>query len=203
MGGMNGDFTRLPRTLRQALAGELAAGERLLYAARPDWRAEWGKLLTIFIFGVFWSAIAFIFLGSSVAGLLGFADIKSDGQPAGTGLLVFVFLFSCPFAAIGCLVLAAPFLGIRKSRNTVHAVTDARLLSVYTGSDRGADSIPLAKVNFIHRRDKKNTSGSLSIGYGVEKDSDGEPRPLVQDWSGIADARRAEAVIRQQAHWVR
>ena len=45
-------------------------------------------------------------------------------------------------------------------------------------------------INFVKRRDRKDGFGSLSIGYGVEKDSDDDPRPLTLDWSGIPDARR-------------
>jgi hypothetical protein len=189
--------------LQKRLTSELGPGERLLYAAQPDWRAEWGALFAILIFGVFWSGISLMFFGMSLGGLLGLVPFNSDGKPAGFGLNAFFFVFSLPFVAIGVAMLAAPFLGIRKSKNTVHAVTDARLLNVYGGRDAGAESHPLAKINFIKRKDRRDGSGSLHIGYGVEKDSDGDPRPLTLDWSGIPDAKRAEAVIREQAKWVR
>ena len=156
----------------------------------------------IFGFALFWSAIAFSFFGMGLGGLLGLLTVKSGGQPAGIGLLAFTLIFSLPFVAIGLFGLAAPFLGIRKSRNTVHAITDARLLNVYVGRDKGAESYPLSKVNFVKRRDRRNNTGSLVIGYGVEKDSDGDPRPLTMDWTGIPNAKRAEQVIREQAGWV-
>ena len=82
-------------------------------------------------------------------------------------------------------------------------MTDARLLNVYEGKDKGAESYPFAKVNFVQRKDRRDGSGNLQIGYGVEKDSDGDPRPLTMDWTGIPDARRAEQIIREQAKWVR
>lgn len=200
---MANDIARLPAHLRTALNSELAPGERLLYAGRPDWRAEWLVLAGLAMFGLFWSGISFTFFASSLAGLLGFASIQSDGAPAGTGLLTFALLFSLPFVLIGCVFLAAPFLAIRKSRATVHAVTDARLLNVFTGKDRGAESVPLDRINFLVRRDRAGGSGNLEIGYGVEKDSEGDPRPLTKTWSGIPDARRAEAAIRTHAKWVR
>jgi hypothetical protein len=139
----------------------------------------------------------------SLAGLLGLAPVKSNGQPADTGLMLFMFLFSLPFVAIGLAMLTAPLFSIRKSRNTAHAVTDARLLNVYVGRDKGAESYPLSKVNFVKRRERRDGTGNLSIGYGVEKDSDGDPRPLTTEWPGIRDAKRAETILREQAKWVR
>ena len=195
MRGMTADLYKLPADLRQALTSELQHGERVLYAGQPDWRAEWGKLLAILLFGLFWSGIAFTFLGISAASLFGIQPMTSDGKPSGLGLEIFVFCFSLPFVAIGCAFLAAPFLGIRKSRSTVHAVTDTRLLTVYGAPVGGADSYNLKIINFIKRRDHRDGSGSLSIGYGVEKDSDGDPRPLTIDWTGIPEARLAETMI--------
>ncbi len=200
---MSRDISNLPAELRKALTAEIAHGERVLYAGQPDWRADWGSLFAIFIFGIFWSAISFMFFSMSLGGLLGLVPFNSNGKPAGFGMNVFFFVFSLPFVAIGCAMLAAPFLGIRKSRRTVHAITDTRLLNVYVGRDQGAESYPLNRVNFIKRKDKRGGAGNLQIGYGVEKDSDGDTRPLTMDWSGIPDARRAEQIIRDQAKWVR
>ena len=86
---------------------------------------------------------------------------------------------------------------------TVHALTEARLLNVYAGHGLGAESYPLSAINFIKRRDRHNGTGNLEIGYGVEKDSEGDPRPLTLSWSGIAQVRRAETLIRENAKWVR
>ena len=200
---MSQDLYELPADLRQALNSELQPGERVLYAGQPDWRAEWGKLTALFLFGLFWSAIAFVFFGVSAASLLGIAPMMSKGQPADIWMQLFIFVFSLPFVAIGLVFLAAPFLGIRKSRRTVHAVTDVRLLNVFGGPQGGAESYKLEAINVVKRRDLKDGFGSLSIGYGVEKDSDGDPRPLTLDWSGIPDAKRSEAIIRENAKWVR
>ena len=108
-----------------------------------------------------------------------------------------------PFVLVGLGMLVAPFLSIRKTRNTAHAVTDARVLNIYGGKDAGVESYKLSAINFVKRRDRRDGSGSLEIGYGVEKDSDGDTRPLTIEWTGIPDAKRAEAIIRDQAKWVR
>ena len=200
---MSTDISKLPPGLRKALNAELADGERVLFAGQPNWRAEGGALIAILLFGIFWSAIALMLFGMSLGGLLGLVPFNSNGKPAGFGMNLFFFVFSLPFVAIGCVMLAAPLLGIRKSRHTVHAATDARLINVYTGRDKGAESYPFTKVNFVKRKDRRDGTGNLSIGYGVERDSEGDPRPLTMEWSGIPDARRAERIIRDTVNWLR
>jgi hypothetical protein len=162
------DVSKLPPDLRQALNAELAEGECGLYAAQPNWRAEWGKLLIIFLFG-----ITFTFFGMTVAAALGYMPMQFNGEPASPWMAGLFGLFEIPFLAIGVACLLAPYLSVRKSRGTVHAVTDARLLNVYAGRSHGTESYPLAKINFLKRRDRRDGTGTLEICYGVEKDSDG------------------------------
>lgn len=178
-------------------------GERVLYAVQPNWRAERGKHIAIFCLGVFWSMIAFTFLGVSLGTLAGYVPVNDSSSPPSLPLMWFFFFFSLPFVAIGLGLLAAPFLGVRKSKNTAHAITDARLMNVYGGKDAGADSFKLDRIHSITRRDRKGSVGNLSIAYGLEKDSEGDPRPVTTDWTGIPDVKRAEAIIREQAKWAR
>jgi hypothetical protein len=198
---MTGDASKLSTELRKALNAELRPSERVLYAAQPNWRAEWGKLLVIFLFGIGWSGIAFSMFGMTVAAVLGYIPMHFNGEPASPWIAGLFGLFEIPFLFIGGACLLAPYLAARKSKVTVHAVTDARLLNVYVGRSHGTESYPLAKINFIKRRDHRDGTGTLKIGYGVEKDSDGDVRPLTTDWPGIPDARRAEAIIRERAKW--
>lgn len=199
---MSNSLFDLPPDLRKRLAAELEPGERVLYAAQPDWRAEWGKLLVIGLFGLGWMSICGPMAMFTWAEALGF-PVTKPGNGMGQGMSIFFSLFMIPFVLVGLGMLVTPFLGIRKSRNTVHAVTDARVINVYGGKDAGAESYKLSAINFVKRHDRKGGTGSLSIGYGVEKDSDGDARPLTLDWSGIPDAKRAEIIIREQVKWVR
>lgn len=196
-------ITNLPADLRKLLTAELMHGERVLYVAQPDWRAERGKLVAIFFFGVFWSMIALTFFGISIGALFGYVPVSDSSQSTSIPLMWFFFFFSLPFVAIGAGLLASPFLSVRKSKNTAHAITDARLINVYGGKDAGAESFMLDRIHSLMRRDLKSGTGSLSIGYGIEKDPDGDPRPLTTDWTGIPDVKRAEAIIREQANWAR
>jgi hypothetical protein len=192
---MSSDVAKLPPELGEHVMAELQRGERVSYAGRPNWRAEWPKLALIFVFGAGWSAVCFPMVFFTGAAALGFIPFKFGGAPASPWVAVLALLFLLPFAAIGLLCLAAPFAGIAKSARTVHVVTDRRILNVYGGHRRGADSYPLATINFVKRKDRRQGSGSLEIGYGVAHDSDGDPRPLQFDWSGIPDVRRAEAAM--------
>lgn len=200
---MNTSIANLSPDLRKRLSAELGSGERVLFVVQPDWRRERGKHAAIFFFGVFWSMIALTFLGISVGTMAGYVPVNDSSSPPSLPLMWFFFFFSLPFIAIGLGLLAAPFLGIRKTRNTAHAITDARLINVYGGKDAGAESFKLDRIHSITRRDFKDGVGSLSIGYGIEKDSEGDPRPVTTDWTGIPHAQRAEAIIREQAKWVK
>jgi hypothetical protein len=194
--------TALSVEMERRIREELATGERILYTGRPDWRASWGWMVAGALFGLFWSAIALTFFGTALAGLSGYATIKSGSGSASTGLLVFILIFSLPFVAIGIAFLAAPIVGIRRSNNTVHVVTDQRVIDMCM-NPTGQDSYPLSRINFLKRRDRRDGSGTLQIGYGVEKDSDGDPRPLTLDWTGIPNIKAAERAIREHAKWVR
>jgi hypothetical protein len=199
MSGLNG----ISKDLRDAANAALKPGERILYAAQPDWRSGWLGLLALFAFGAFWLSIAMVFFIVAGASVLGIKPMMSKGVPAGFGLSLFMFVFSLPFVGIGLGFLAAPFLGIRKARATVHLVTDDRIMNLVIGRDTNVDSFPFKKVNFVKCRSRANGTGTLEIGYGVEKDSDGDPRPLSFCWAGIPNAVQAEALIRDKAGWHR
>lgn len=194
---------RIPSDLQKLLNAELSSGERALYAAQPDWRAQWLQHLIFFLFGLGWMSIAgpFALLVGAEALGVSLPGFKAGGM--GQGMAIFFSLFMIPFLLIGLACVSAPFLAIRKSARTVHAITDQRLINLSDGGKPGVESYNLQTINFVKRRDLKDGFGTLEIGYGVEKDADGDPRPLKLDWPGIPDAKRAEALIREYAKWAR
>lgn len=200
---MSIDLSRLPTPLRQAVSAEVAAsGERVLYAGTPDWRASLPSLAISFTFGLFWSMISFPMAFFVWAEALGFGP-ENPKQAMGSGLAIFFSIFLIPFVVIGAAMLATPFWMARRAARSAHVVTDKRILTLATGRNLEIESVKLDAINFIKRRDGKGGRGTLSIGYGVTRDSDGDARPLTQDWSGVPDARRAEMMIRENAKWVR
>lgn len=200
--GMSRDIAHLPVDLRKRLTAELSSGERVLFAAMPDWRAEWGQHLVVVLFGIGWMSICVPMAILVWADALGIALPNVKGG-MGPGMSIFFSLFMIPFLLIGSGFLIAPILAARAARHTVHAVTDQRLINLVGGNKPKSESFKLDTINFIKRRDRKDGSGTLQIGYGVEKDSEGDPRPLTTSWPGIPDAQRAEAVIREHAKWAR
>ncbi len=199
---MSTDLTRLTPDLRKAVSGELMSGERVLYAGMPDWRSEGGKLAVTFAFGFFWSMLAFPVAFFVWAEALGFRPAQA-GQAMGQGLAIFFSIFMIPFVVIGAVLLAAPFIAAFRTSRTAHVVTDKRLLSVIRAKRTAVESIKVDVVKFLTRRDGRAGRGSLSIGYGIEQDSDGDTRALTLDWPGICDVKRAEAAIRSVAGWAR
>ncbi|MFN0218983.1 MAG: hypothetical protein ACKVP4_09245 [Hyphomicrobium sp.] len=195
---MTADLAKLPPDLRKRVAEEISLGEKVLYAGRPDWRALTGQLLILVAFGFFWSMLCFPMAFFVWGEALGFGP-DDPKQRMGSGLAIFFSIFMVPFVVIGAAMLASPFYAARRTARTVHVVTDQRLINVIAGAKTEIESFKLEAINFIKRRDGKAGKGSLSIGYGVEKDSDGDTRPLTTDWPGIPDVRRAELVIRSAA----
>lgn len=194
--------SRLPSDLQRHLNAELAPGEKLLYAARPDWRAEWVKYLAMALFGVGWMSICgpmALLIWAEAFGI----PVTAAGNGMGRAMALFFSLFVIPFVLAGFAILAAPLASIRANRHRVHAVTDQRILTLTAGKKPMIESYRLQTINFIKRRDGKDGLGSLSIAYGVEKDSDGDPRPLTQDWPGIPNVKAAERLIREHAKWAR
>jgi hypothetical protein len=193
---MSTDLAKLPPEFRARVSQELSAGERVLYAAMPDWRAGLGAGLGIFLFGVGWSAISFTMFALSAAAAFGFMPAETKTPGPGTAMAFMFVLFLVPFVLVGIACLATPFYIAHRNRFTVHVATDHRVMSVCTRRRSGADSYALDRIIALKRRDWKDGRGNLSIGYGFDKDSDGDARALTLDWGGIADVRRAEAVIR-------
>ncbi len=114
---MTGDFSKLPRDLRNVLTSELAPGERVLYAAQPDWRAQWAQHLLVFTFGLGWMSICgpmAIFVWAETLGL----RVPSVGA-MGKGLAIFFSLLIIPFVVIGLACLVEPFSSARQSRRRV------------------------------------------------------------------------------------
>ena len=169
---MTSDLLKLPKPLRARVQSELQVGERVVYAGMPNWRAETGKHIIVFLFGAGWSAIIFPLTAMLVLTHFGVNDttISISGLPASSwgriGLIIFMF----PFVLIGLLMLLAPFFGIIQSRRTVHVVTDKRIMNVIAAKRGVAESYPLSTITFTKRKERKDGTGDLEIGYGIGRD---------------------------------
>ena len=194
------DLSDLPPDLRSALEAEISGGERLIYASRPSLRigpAEVFSAILYIGFTIFWCTISFAFAFFSWAGLLGWAPKALIGKiPMDTWGLMALSTLSLPFVLIGIGMLVAPFYGYWKSRRTIHSVTNERVLTVHAKPFGSVLSHTPNSLTYVNRRDHRNGTGSLRIGYGTERDSDGDTRALEMSWTAIHDPRGAEGAIR-------
>ena len=122
---------------------ELAPGERLVWADRPDperaRRRAWPRLLfglAFAAFGLFWTSRAM----------------------AAGGLL---WLLGLPFVALGGGIALAPWWKPRQARATVYAVTDQRILIMQGWPQRRVRSFGPGDIDVIARSDRPDGSGDL------------------------------------------
>lgn len=192
---MTSPLDRLPPSLRARVEQELQPGERVVWAGVPGAVGEALPTLPLFLFGVGWSSIAFTFAGVAVASAI--AEASPKQMPPGMG--AFFTLFSLPFVLAGIAMLGLPLYTAFKAMLTAHAVTDRRLLSVVGGPWKSVEVRVADALTFLHRRDGRQGRGTLRLGLGVERDSDGDPRSVEIAWRAIPEAREAEEAIRALA----
>ena len=194
------DLHNLPPKLRSALEAELSRGERLVYASRPALQvgpAEVYFAVIYLAFAIFWCSISFGFGFLSFAGLLGLVPPATSGKvPMGTWGQAAFAMFSIPFVLIGIGMIVWPFYSYWKSRHAVHAISTERVMTVHAAPFQNISSQAPRAITYVHRKDHRNGTGSLRIGHGTERDSDGDPRALEMTWTAVRDPRRAEGAIR-------
>lgn len=182
----------LPPTLVQRVEAELQPGEEVRWAGVPGWLASALPTLPLFVFGIAWSSLTFTFEGVAIASLLAPASPASMGPGMGAVFLV----FGLPFVAVGIALLGLPVFEAVRAMMTAHVVTDRRIITVRGGPWKSTEIRPVAALTFAQRRDHASGRGTLRLGFGVEVDSDGDPRSIQVAWRGIPAVREAESAVR-------
>jgi hypothetical protein len=185
----------LPPTLAQRVEAELQPGEDVRWAGVPGWFSSALPTFPLFLFGIAWSSLTFTFEGVAIASLL------SPGAPTsmGPGMGAIFLVFGLPFVAVGVALLGLPLFTAFRAMMTAHVVTDRRIVTVQGGPWKSVEVRPVAALTFAARRDHSAGRGTLRLGFGVEVDSDGDPRSIQVAWRGIPAVRDAEAAVRQLA----
>ena len=192
---MTSPLDRLPPSLRARVERELQPGKEVVWAGVPGSLGEALPTLPLFIFGIGWSSIAFTFAGVAIAGDIG----EPSPKQMAPGMGAFFTLFSLPFVAVGVVLLGLPFHAALRAMLTAHAVTDRRLLTVVDWRWNTVEARVADALTFLQRRDGKQGRGTLRLGLGVERDSDGEPRSVEIGWRAVPEVREAEAAVRELA----
>ena len=171
--------------LRQALERELQPGENLAWhgwqLARIDPRS-----FLIYVFAVPWTAFALMWTVLA-AGAIGVSGI---------GLVGIAFpLFGLPFIAIGCWMLARPFVPLWERGRVLYVVTDRRVIKLASGRALVVKSVTADRLGLAERREQEDGTGSLSLAVRIGRDSDGDKQTETFDIGPVADISGAWAAI--------
>ena len=171
--------------LRQALENELQPGESLVWhgwqLARIDPRS-----FLIYVFAVPWTAFSLMWtvLASGAIGV------------SGIGLVGIAFpLFGLPFIAIGCWMLARPFVPLWERGRVLYVVTDRRVIKLVSGRALVVKSVIADRLGLAERREQADGTGSLSLAVRIGRDSDGDKQTETFDIGPVADISGASAAI--------
>lgn len=191
---MAGQLHELSEDLRRRVREVLSPGEKVLWAGQPIWRAVWGRLLAIFLFGLFWSAISFPLAAAVFGGATGLFPFKLNGSfdwPLWARFAVPLFML--PFVVIGSIMLVGPVMALWRCRQTVHLITDSRLIDLLPHK---VVSIDPARISSVKRKPRGGGAGTIEIGLGWTTNSEDCKVEDIDEWSGVPSAARAETYIR-------
>jgi hypothetical protein len=166
---------------------------------RPAWQAVFGRMLLIFLVGLFCCAVTLPMSIAALAGATGVTPLKFNGSydwPLWAKIVV--PMFTAPFALLSLFLAGYPIHALLTLHKTVHVVTDKRLLDI--GPAHVESHLPTA-ITSLRRKLTRGGRVTLLIGLGWEKNGEDELVERTTDWIGIrdADADAAERCIRALA----
>ena len=154
LNGMDMSMTAEP--LEEALQKELRRGERMLWSGKQLRRFNYAAL-GIYLFAVPWTAFALFWIYMAGWGIGG-----SESNDA--GIIGWIFpMFGLPFVAVGLGMMAGPFVLYYSSGNTIYAVTDQRMLSIYVGRKLRSESVEAERIGGMSRSVARDGSGTLTV----------------------------------------
>ena len=177
------DNTAMAR-LRLALEREFGPGESAVWHGWQLARIDPTHFL-IYVFAVPWTAFALMWTVLA-AGAIGVSGI---------GLVGIAFpLFGLPFIAVGCWMLARPFVPLWEKGRVLYVVTETRVLKLALGRELVVKTVPADRIGLSERREQPDGSGTLSLAVRIGRDSDGDRQTETFDIgpvAGIMDAATA------------
>jgi hypothetical protein len=170
---------------------ELAPGENLLWADRPDPSQQGSQYLPVVLFGTVWTAFSLFWIwGAS-------EPMRTHAQVVSPSFDLFP-LFGLPFVLIGIGMLTSPYWAAQKAKSTVYAITDRRILIIQCVKNRTVRSIQPADIGELQRTEKADGSGTLIFGkntYQSQGNSSQSPS-LTDRFVGVRNIRMVEDLIR-------
>jgi hypothetical protein len=172
------------------------AGQTVLWTGQPDaWYAlKWSSL--IWLFAIPFAAMAVKMELTGLSRLLSDVDSAAVATSKANSPLV-VTLAALPFLAIGLGMLWTPIWIAATACNTAHVVTANSILSV-TAKPSGkliVKTVKFVNIVSLERVERANGFGTLKIGLGGRRDSDGDLTEVSEYWYEIPDVRRVEGLV--------
>lgn len=179
--------------LRAALDDELVAGENLIWSARPDPRRMyvvfwlWAFALPWTLFALFWEGTT---LSMFVYGL-------TNADPNFRWFIGIFPIFGLPFVGIGCWMMWKPVGTLLDARQQIHGLTNRRIMTLTLRSDKKLVSADLKKIGPIHRKEKGDGWGNLTVETGSHIDSDGDRITEKFEVYGVPEVANLERLLRE------
>lgn len=147
MMGFRCDELPLDAGTARFLAGELKAGETVLWKSAPIARRHLLAALPVFVFAIPWTAFAIFWMTMASRGSVVFA------------------LFGLPFVGIGLAMLGSPWWAAYRARKIGYAITTDRVLLITPGwgGSVAVKSFAAGELGDLERVQRADGSGDLIL----------------------------------------
>jgi hypothetical protein len=151
--------------LKEIVRRELA-GERLIWAGRPNPRSVARSGFGLWFFAVPWTAFALFWEATAIRQF--FRNDVSGGS-------LFLVFWGIPFVLIGLAMLAAPLWMARRAGRTVYVLTERRLVELIDdATSTQVKSIWPKDILSITKSVRADGSGTIKLSFGSKRDSEGD-----------------------------
>jgi len=188
-------LSHLPADLRSAVERE-TRGEVVRWIGRPRPMTVLAKAAPIWLMGIPWSALTFTIFGALILAVLAGKPPTRVVHPWEYWAMAGAVVFTAGFVLVGLGMLLAPIYAAMKARRTVHVITDRKLLTITAGRSTSVGSIAPAEILRIDRQQRPDGAGTLRVVTGIGRDSDGDKYERTEELIGVAEAQKAEVLLR-------
>jgi len=171
--------------LRAALERELGPEEVVLWHGWQLARLD-PRMFGIYLFAIPWTVFSLGWTGVAAGA------VASMGEE-GPGIIAWAFpLFGLPFIAVGCWMLARPFVPLWEKGRVLYVVTDRRVLKLALGRTLEVNTVPADRIGPARRSESRDGAGTLSLAVRIGRDSDGDRQT---EHGAVEDVLGAQSAI--------
>lgn len=183
-----GVLDAIPERLAQRLNAELKTGEQVVWRATPAARWFSSESTSAFLFGL----ILIVFVSACAHHLLIGQSVTVASDP----MLIVAGMFGTVFLGLALLLLFTPLGERLRSRTTLYAITDRRLITIAGRSERTICSYRPEQLIELTRIDQPDHRGDILIGDRKEIEATIQEGNPPRGLYNIHDPARVERLIR-------